>query len=65
MSKLKEARKAIDEMLELNPKNADLIYLYGLTYQKSGDLNKAEKYFDKAFAIKPALQTLRVSQMKF
>jgi tetratricopeptide (TPR) repeat protein len=65
MGKLKEARKAIDEMLELNPKNADLIYLYGLTYQKGGDLNKAEKYFDKAFVIKPALETLRVSHMKF
>jgi tetratricopeptide (TPR) repeat protein len=62
---LKESRIVIDEMLKLNPANAELIYLYGLTYQKGNDMNKAERYFEKAFKIKPELEKLRVSRMKF
>jgi tetratricopeptide (TPR) repeat protein len=62
---LSESRTILDDMLKINAENADALYLYGLTYQKQEKLEKAERYFEKAFKIKPALQQLKVSKMRF
>jgi tetratricopeptide (TPR) repeat protein len=62
--KTKDARAVIEQMLEVNPTNGDLLYLMGLTYQKDGKMEKAEKYFEQSFKSKPALEQLRVSMMK-
>jgi tetratricopeptide (TPR) repeat protein len=58
------ARDVIEEMLKINPENGDLIYLMGMTYQKDGKMDKAEKYFEKSFKAKPQLEILKVSMMK-
>jgi tetratricopeptide (TPR) repeat protein len=61
----KTARTVIQGMMEINPTNGDLVYLMGLTYQKEGNMNKAENYFDKAFKLKPQLESLRTSKVQF
>jgi len=58
----KIAREVIEGMIQINPNNGDLYYLMGMTWQKDGNMDKAERYFDKAFKLKPALESLRVSK---
>ncbi len=60
----KEAKSVVDDMLKINPNNAELVYFTGTIFQKGGDKDKAEKYFEKAIKMKPDLERLRVSKMK-
>jgi tetratricopeptide (TPR) repeat protein len=49
-----KSREVIDEMLELNPNDAEAMYSKGMTFYKAGNTAKAEQYFNKAFEVDPA-----------
>ncbi len=59
------ARNVIDKMLKINPNNADLVYLIGMTYQREKNYNKAEYFFEKAIKMKPTLEKLRETKMNY
>ena len=65
LGKFNSAREVIAEMQKSNPNDGDFMYSYGMTYYKEGKTSKAEKYFGKAFALKPSLKSLRFTKSKF
>ncbi len=61
----KKARKQINDMLIINPDDADLYYFLGMSYQKDDDMGKATYYFEKAIKMKPELGNLKRSKGLF
>lgn len=60
-----KCREVLDEMLKINPQDAEVIYTKGMTFYKAGNTGKAENYFNQAFAIDPSLKSLRYSKVNF
>ena len=60
-----KSREVLDEMLEMNPNDAQVIYTKGMTFYKMGNTAKAEFYFNRAFEIDPSLKTLRYTKSSF
>lgn len=60
-----KSREVLDEMLALNPNDAEVIYSKGMTYYKVGNTDKAETYFNKAFSIDPSMKSLRYTKSNF
>ena len=65
LRKFSEAREVIAEMQKSSPEDGDLMYAFGMTYYKEGKSARAEKYFGKAFVMKPSLKSLRYTKSKF
>ncbi len=65
MGNFKQARLVITELQKTNPQDGDLMYAYAMTFYKEGKTSKAESYFGKAFAMKPALKGLRYTKSRF
>lgn len=60
-----KARDVLDQILELNPEDAEVIYTKGMTYYKAGNTGKAEGYFNRAFEIDPSLKSLRYTKVSY
>ncbi|MCQ2739952.1 MAG: tetratricopeptide repeat protein [bacterium] len=50
-----EEKKALSDLLKLDPNNASGLYYYGLMYVSQHDVKNAEEYFNKALIIDPTL----------
>jgi tetratricopeptide (TPR) repeat protein len=60
-----KSRDILNELLDMNPNDAEVIYTYGMTFYKAGQTGKAESYFNKAFALDPSLRSLRYIKSSF
>lgn len=65
MSEFDKARDVIDDILEINPNDAEALYNKGMTYYRAGNTGKAENFFNKAFEIDPSLKSLRYVKSNF
>lgn len=65
MGEFNKSRDVLDEMLKINPKDADVIYTKGMTYYKAGNTGKAESFFNYAFELDPSLKSLRYAKSNF
>ncbi|MDB5429082.1 MAG: hypothetical protein JWP35_198 [Caulobacter sp.] len=54
-SDFKSAEKAFGHVLEVNPKDANTLFLMGVSKAGKGDLKGAQKYYDKAAKSDPTL----------
>lgn len=63
--KYNDARSLLTSMYEFLPKDAEVIYTYGMTFYKEGKSLKAEQYFNQAFSIDPSLKSLRFKKVNF
>jgi tetratricopeptide (TPR) repeat protein len=60
-----KARELLDQVLEINPDDAEAWYNKGMTYYKAGNTFKAENFFNKAFELDPSLKSLRYVKNNF
>lgn len=60
-----KCREILDQILEINPNDAEVIYNKGMSYYKAGNTGKAEPYFNKAFELDPSLKSLRYTKTNF
>jgi hypothetical protein len=49
-------------LLTLNPKDAQALFMAGMTFQKKGDKQKGQKICDKAIEMDPSLASHRQKQ---
>jgi tetratricopeptide (TPR) repeat protein len=57
--KYQEAIDHWDQILALDKKNANALYMIGMAYQKKGDKQKGEQLCNQAIAMDPNLKELR------
>ncbi|MEO8763248.1 MAG: tetratricopeptide repeat protein [Ginsengibacter sp.] len=57
-----EAISYYEKLLTLNPKDANSLYMAGMTFQKKGDKEKGQKICDKAIEMDPSLASHRQKQ---
>lgn len=61
-NRFSEARNLLDNLMEQMPNDAEFVYSYGMTFYKEGKTSRAEKYFNEAFVLNPALKNLRYTK---
>ena len=57
-----EAINYYEKLLTLNPKDAQALFMAGMTFQKKGDKQKGQKICDKAIEMDPSLASHRQKQ---
>ena len=54
-----EAISHFDQILAIDTKNAEALYMIGMSFQKKGDKQKGQALCDKAIEMDPSLQSLK------
>jgi tetratricopeptide (TPR) repeat protein len=51
-----------DKILQIDAKNAEAMYMMGMSFQKKGEKQKGQAICDKAIELDPSLQNLKKQQ---
>jgi len=54
-----EAEKILKDLIKKEPKNVEALFLYGLLFEVTNQLEKAKEYFEKVLVLNPSHKEAR------